>query len=117
MRSRAFISGAILLLLGLSLSAQPAQAQTNAYPDKSVRIVVPFPPGGAADIFARLIGQKYTELWGGKHAVVIENRAGAGGVIGSEVAAKAPADGYTLLMVTVGHALNPYVYAISHLLA
>ena len=111
MRSRAFISCAILLLLGLSLSAQPAQAQTNAYPDKSVRIVVPFPPGGAADIFARLIGQKYTELWGGKHAVVIENRAGAGGVIGSEVAAKAPADGYTLLMVTVGHALNPYVYA------
>lgn len=111
MRSRSYFSGALLLLLNLGLFAQVAQAQTSTYPDKAVRIVVPFPPGGAADIFARLIGQKYTELWGGKHAVVIENRAGAGGVIGSDVAAKAPADGYTLLMVTVGHALNPFVYA------
>ena len=111
MRSSSYFSGALLLLLGLGFFAQVAQAQTSAYPDKAVRIVVPFPPGGAADIFARLVGQKYTELWNAKQTVVIENRSGAGGVIGSDVVAKAPADGYTLLMVTVGHALNPYVYA------
>ena len=111
MRSRSYFGGAILLLLSLGFFAQVAQAQTSAYPDKAVRIVVPFPPGGAADIFARLVGQKYTELWNAKQTVVIENRSGAGGVIGSDVVAKAPADGYTLLMVTVGHALNPYVYA------
>lgn len=87
-----------------------ALAQTPAYPDKPVRIVVPFPPGGAADTFARLIGQKYGELWAGKQAVVIDNRAGASGIIGSEAVAKAPPDGYTLLMVTIGHAVNPYMF-------
>lgn len=87
-----------------------AHAQTAAYPDKPVRIIVPFPPGGAADIFARLIGQKYGELWAGKQAVVIDNRAGASGIIGSEAAAKAAPDGYTLLMVTIGHAVNPYIF-------
>ena len=111
MRSLSPLRGAIFLMLSLCLCAQTVQAQTGTFPDKSVRIVVPFPPGGAADIFARLIGQKYTELWLAKQTVVIENRSGAGGVIGSDVAAKAPADGYTLLMVTVGHALNPFVYA------
>ncbi len=110
MRLSSFIRLALFFMTcGLVLT--PVFAQTSSYPDKSVRIVVPFPPGGAADIFARLIGQKYGELWGGKQSVVIDNRSGAGGVIGSEVVAKAPADGYTLLMVTVGHALNPYVYS------
>jgi tripartite-type tricarboxylate transporter receptor subunit TctC len=98
------------VLLAFLLAAPMASAETATWPDKPVRTVVPFPPGGAADIFARLVGQKYTELWGGEQAVVIDNRAGAGGVIGSDVAAKSPADGYTLLMVTVGHALNSYVY-------
>lgn len=87
-----------------------AHAQTAAYPDKPVRIIVPFPPGGAADIFARLIGQKYGELWAGKQAVVIDNRAGASGIIGSEAAAKSAPDGYTLLMVTIGHAVNPFMF-------
>lgn len=87
-----------------------AHAQTAAYPDKPVRIIVPFPPGGAADIFARLIGQKYGELWAGKQAVVVDNRAGASGIIGSEAAAKSAPDGYTLLMVMIGHAVNPYMF-------
>ena len=87
-----------------------AHAQTAAYPDKPVRIIVPFPPGGAADTFARLIGQKYSEMWGGKQAVVIDNRAGASGIIGSDAAAKSAPDGYTLLMVTLGHAVNPYIF-------
>ena len=94
-----------------SLLMPAAQAQTTAYPDKPVRIIVPFPPGGAADTFARLIGQKYGELWAGKQAVVIDNRAGASGIIGSEAAAKSAPDGYTLLMVTIGHAVNPYMFA------
>ena len=88
-----------------------AHAQTAAYPDKPVRIIVPFTPGGAADIFARLIGQKYSELWAGKQAVVIDNRAGASGIIGSEAAAKSAPDGYTLLMVTIGHAVNPFMFS------
>ena len=97
--------------LALATLAPTVHAQAViGYPDKPVRIVVPFTPGGAADIFARLIGQKYGELWGGKQAVVIDNRAGASGIIGSDVAAKAPADGYTLVIVTLGHAINPFIF-------
>lgn len=95
------------ILSPLSSWAQDAAA----YPDRPVKIVVPFPPGGAADVYSRLVGQKLGEAWGGKQAVVIDNRAGAGGVIGTDVAAKAPADGYTLLMVTIGHAVNPFMYS------
>lgn len=97
----------------LLLPAANAQTttQTSTYPDKPVRIVVPFPPGGAADIFARLIGQKYSELWGGRQTVVIDNRAGASGMIGTDAAAKSTADGYTLLMVTIGHAVNPFMFS------
>jgi len=74
----------------------------------NMRIVVPFSPGGAADTYARLIGQKLQEGTPGR-TVVIENKTGAGGVIGSDAVAKAPADGSTLLIVTVGHAVNPYI--------
>ena len=69
---------------------------------------MPFPPGGAADTFARLAGQKLGEAWG--KAPVIENRPGAGGIIATEAAAKSPADGYTYIVVTVGHAVNPSLY-------
>ena len=103
-----------LLLAALAVLAQaPATAQDAAagYPDRPVRIVVPFPPGGAADTYARLVGQKLAEAWGQRQPVLVDNRPGAGGVIGTEAAAKAPADGSTLLMVTIGHAVNPYMYA------
>ena len=101
-----------LLTLAALIVAAPAWAQDAAsYPDRPVRIVVPFPPGGAADVFARLVGQKLGEAWGHKQSVVIDNRAGAGGVIGTDVAAKAPADGSSLLMVTIGHAVNPFMYS------
>ena len=80
------------------------------YPEKPVRIIVPFPPGGAADTFARLASQRLSEAWGNKQ-VIIENRAGAGGIIGTEATAKAAPDGYTFLMVTIGHAVNPYMYS------
>jgi tripartite-type tricarboxylate transporter receptor subunit TctC len=76
----------------------PAAAQAQAYPAKTVRIIVPFAPGGATDIVTRLLGQKLTETWG--QQVVADNRAGASGNIGGELAAKAPPDGHTLFMTS-----------------
>jgi tripartite-type tricarboxylate transporter receptor subunit TctC len=82
--------------LFLTASAAGACAQSTAFPSKPLKIIVPFAPSGPNDIIARLVGQKLNDQWG--HAVVIENRGGAGGTIGVELAAKSPADGYTLVM-------------------
>src|SRR3954470_9646055 len=80
-----------------------------AYPEKPIRIVVAYTPAGATDILARTVGQKLNEVWG--QPVIIDNRPGANGNIGTEYAAKASADGYTLLMVTAGtHGINPSLY-------
>jgi len=87
-----------LLAIALVFSAGAAQAQ--GYPNKAVRVIVPFPAGGPTDIVGRTIGQKLAELLG--QAVVIDNRAGAGGVIGTEHVAKSPPDGYTVLLGTIG---------------
>ncbi len=76
-----------------------------AYPDKPIRLMVPFAPGGNTDIISRSIGNELSKNLG--VTVVIENRGGAGGMVGSEVVAKAPADGYTLLMVSASHVINP----------
>ncbi len=84
-----------LAVLALSLAILPA-AQAQPFPTKPIKIVVPFPPGGAVDSLARMVGTKLTESLG--HPTVIDNRPGAGGTIGSEVVAKSPGDGYTLLM-------------------
>jgi len=85
----------------------PAQAQT--WPSKPVRIVVPFPPGGTTDIVARSIGVELQRMW--QHAVVIENRPGAGGNIGADLVAKSPPDGYTILLGALStHAVNPSLY-------
>ncbi|WP_418146769.1 tripartite tricarboxylate transporter substrate binding protein [Variovorax paradoxus] len=96
-----------LLLACLPLAAA---AQANGFPDKPIRIVVPFPPGGATDAAARLVAVKMGEHWG--QPVVVDNRAGAGGNVGSDLVAKAPADGYTLVMgVTGSHAINTSLYS------
>jgi tripartite-type tricarboxylate transporter receptor subunit TctC len=102
---RVFAGG---LLFALCAIGGLAHAQN--YPNKSIRLIVPFPPGGPADILSRAIGQKLTDSW--SQQVVVDNRAGAGGAIGSELAAKAAPDGYTLLMGFVGtHAINPSLYS------
>lgn len=90
-------------LLAGSLLASGAAAQS--FPAKPIRIVVPFTPGGPNDILARMIGQRYTAAWG--QQTVVDNRPGGGTVIGTDLVAKAPADGHTLLMVSTSHAANP----------
>jgi tripartite-type tricarboxylate transporter receptor subunit TctC len=79
------------------------------YPNKAVRVIVPFPPGGTTDLIARIIQPKFAEHLG--QQVVIENRSGAGGAVGAAEAARAAPDGYTLLMVFDTHAINHYLYA------
>lgn len=101
----------LLLALPLSLAAPPgARAQAPAWPQRTVRIIVPFPAGAGTDLLARAYAQRLSELWG--QAVVIENRAGAAGIIGTEAASRAPRDGYTMLManssvLAIGPAINP----------
>lgn len=99
-----------LSLAAMMLAAPPvAVAQAQDYPSRTVKIVVPQTPGGASDTLARIIGQKLSDKWG--QPVVIENRAGAGGNVGTEMVAAAPADGYTMLMSYVGtQAINGSLY-------
>ncbi|WP_235034942.1 tripartite tricarboxylate transporter substrate binding protein [Roseomonas sp. 18066] len=92
-----------------ALSSARAQAQTQApWPSASVRIIVPYSPGGASDIAARLLGERLTPLWG--QSVVVENRTGANGIIGTDVVAKSAPDGLNLAFVSVNHAVNAALY-------
>lgn len=95
----------------LALAAASAAASAQAYPHKTIRMVVPFPAGGPTDIIARTVGQRLTESMG--QAVVIDNRGGSGGNIGADIVAKAAPDGYTLLMAIVSFAINPSLYSKS----
>jgi tripartite-type tricarboxylate transporter receptor subunit TctC len=107
MHLKASLARLFVAAMALGLAADGAQAQT--YPSKPIRMVVPFTPGGTTDILARTVGQKMGEAWG--QLVVVDNRPGAGGNIGSELVAKAPPDGYTLLMGTIStHAINASLY-------
>lgn len=106
---RPFVALAAGVLLCTPAYAQPAPADA-AFPTKPIRLIVPFAPAGPNDFLARIVGQKLTEAWG--QTVVIDNRGGAGGTIGTELGIRAPADGYTLLMggastLTVAPALYP----------
>lgn len=111
-----FIGIAALLLSAATLTATSGAASAESaqsFPNKPIRLVVPYPPGGASDVTARLIGQRLNEMWG--QPVVVENRPGANGNIATEFVAKAPADGYTLLMGNVGpNAINASLYKLSY---
>jgi tripartite-type tricarboxylate transporter receptor subunit TctC len=94
---------ALCLVHAAAMDAQLASAQT--YPARPVRMIVPFPPGGNTDIIARIVAPRMSEALG--QQLIIDNRGGAGSTIGTELAARAPADGYTIIMVSAAHTINP----------
>jgi tripartite-type tricarboxylate transporter receptor subunit TctC len=96
-----FVAGAAVL---------PAAARgADSYPNRPIRLIVPYPPGGGTDIVARVLGEKLGASLG--QPIVVDNRGGSGGVLGTELAAKAAPDGYTLLLVPTSHVINPSIYA------
>lgn len=97
-----------MLCVAAALCSQQPGAAEATYPNKPIRIIVGFPPAGAADIFARLVGQKLAETWG--QPVVVDNRPGAGSTIGSEIAANATPDGHTLMVVSASYATSAGLY-------
>lgn len=108
MKKTTRITAAVLAALSLSVASAATFAQ-SAYPNKPIRLIVAFPPGGSTDIIARVVGQKLGERLGTQ--VVIDNRGGAGGTLGTEIAAKANPDGYTLTMGTTStHVIAPAAY-------
>jgi tripartite-type tricarboxylate transporter receptor subunit TctC len=94
-------------LLALAAFAAPAAAADD-YPSRTIRLIIPFPPGGSNDVVGRIIANQLGEKLG--KTVFIDNRNGAGGVVGSDLAAKAAPDGYTLLVVSIAHAVDPWLY-------
>jgi len=88
--------------------APAALAQAASYPGKPIRMIVPFTPGSATDIMGRLVGERFTAAWG--QPVIVENKPGAGGIIGLRETARAEPDGYTLVIIASGHAVNHVLY-------
>ena len=95
-------------LLFITIALLCTTTHAADFPQRPVRIVVPSTPGGALDILSRMLAQKLPERWG--QPLVVDNRSGAGGIIGSEIVAKSDADGHTLLVVALGYAANPFLY-------
>jgi tripartite-type tricarboxylate transporter receptor subunit TctC len=97
------------LVIAAAIAASAGQALAQGFPNKPVHMVITFPPGSATDIVGRIFTQRLSEIWG--QPVVVENRGGAGGSIGTAIVQKSPADGYTLLINSSAHAVNPSIYA------
>jgi tripartite-type tricarboxylate transporter receptor subunit TctC len=102
----------LLLKIAGLLLALTASAVAQDYPSKPVRLIVPFPPGGSNDVVGRMIAQQLSDRLGKQ--VVVDNRGGAGGVLGSELAANAIPDGYTLLVISLAHAVSPWLYKLNY---
>ncbi|WP_230626280.1 Bug family tripartite tricarboxylate transporter substrate binding protein [Cupriavidus necator] len=99
-------------VLALAIAACAFGVRAESFPSKPVRMIVAFPAGGGTDIVARLIAERLTNLWG--QQVIVDNRGGAGGVIGTEMAARATPDGYTIFLATLGNlSINPHLYAMN----
>ena len=103
--SNLFVVAGFLLPFTAAVSAQE-------FPTKPVRIIVPFAPGGLNDVVGRMIAHHLTERFG--RQVIVENRTGAGGVVGTELVANSPKDGHTLLIVSIAHAVNPWLYKLNY---
>lgn len=91
----------------IALIAGPGVTGAQDYPSRSIRVIAPFGAGGGADIYARILAKKMSEIF--QQQVMVDNRAGANGIIGTDIVAKAPPDGYTILFVTSAHAINPVI--------
>ena len=102
----ALSAGSLFSLLSISL---PAAA---AFPERPIRIIVPFPPGGASNVIARMFADKFAQSWG--VTAVVDNRTGASGIIGTDIVAKAAPDGYTLGMVALSFAINPAIHKLPY---
>jgi tripartite-type tricarboxylate transporter receptor subunit TctC len=107
MKRHHFLKGLAAAALTPALARAPV-ARAQGYPEKQIRMVIPFAPGGTTDLLARAVAQHMQETWG--QVVVADNRAGANGVVAAEIVAKSPPDGYTLTTVAMGHAINPLIY-------
>jgi tripartite-type tricarboxylate transporter receptor subunit TctC len=100
----------VILIVAALVIGPASSGVAQVYPTKPIRFIVPFPAGGGADLWTRVIGQKLSEAWG--QTIIVDNRGGASGIIGTELASKAAPDGYTLLMGTTGtHATNAVVFS------
>ena len=108
MRRAGFLRGAAALAVAAPSIVRAAPRQEAPWPDKQIRMVIPFAAGGTTDLLARVVGPHMAEVW--KQPVVADNRPGANGVVAGEIVAKSPGDGYTLSMVAMGHAINPLIY-------
>ncbi len=90
------------------IAAMPVAKAQQDYPNKPIRLIIPFPPGGSNDVVGRMVATKLSERLGKQ--IIVDNRSGAGGVVGTEAAANAAPDGYTLVVVAISHAVNPWLY-------
>jgi tripartite-type tricarboxylate transporter receptor subunit TctC len=99
-------------LVALALGFAAAAAAAQEWPAKPVRFIVPYPPGGGTDVIARIVQPRLAEALG--QTIVIENRGGAGGAVGTEAAAKSPPDGYTFLFTLSSHTINPLLYKLNY---
>src|SRR6516164_11755981 len=106
--SSMFKSIFVFLALSASMVMSGLLALADDYPSRPIRLIIPFPPGGSNDVVGRIVANQLGQKLG--QTVFVDNRAGAGGVVGTDVAAKSAADGYTLLVISIAHAVDPFIY-------